>query len=287
MKSFVCSILFPIFLLALCLTSCKPDSSRERPVITVSIEPLRYVTEAVAGDRYTVEVLTPAGASPETYQPTPRQLTALSDSRLYIQVGTLGFEQTQLERMSSAVPHVPVVNASGGIPPIREGLSGTHSGDADPHTWTSPENLKLIASNIRDALARTDTAHIKEYTANYLKFAARMDSLDLEIRSLLQSVSCRTFLVYHPALAYYARAYGLHQLAVEQDGKDVSASGMARLIKQCREEGVKVVFIQKEHNGGSARAIARETGLATVEINVLSYNVSDELRRISQALSHE
>ena len=60
-----------IAIMLLCLLSCNHKQQDNRPIITVSIEPLRYVVEAVAGDKYQVKTLMPQGASPETYEPTP------------------------------------------------------------------------------------------------------------------------------------------------------------------------------------------------------------------------
>ena len=69
-----------IWMLVLLLAACKPggekkaDTPDDKPVITVSIEPLRYFTEAIAGDRFDVVSMVPKGSSPETYDPTPAQL---------------------------------------------------------------------------------------------------------------------------------------------------------------------------------------------------------------------
>ncbi len=52
--------------------------------ISVSILPQAYFVERVAGTRARVHVMIPKGASPETYEPTPQQLVALSDSQLYV-----------------------------------------------------------------------------------------------------------------------------------------------------------------------------------------------------------
>ena len=45
-----------LFVLCVCI-GCNHRQQDDRPVLTVSIEPLRYVVEAVAGDKYRVAVL--------------------------------------------------------------------------------------------------------------------------------------------------------------------------------------------------------------------------------------
>ena len=44
-----------IAIMLLSLLSCNHKQQDNRPIITVSIEPLRYVVEAVAGDKYQVK----------------------------------------------------------------------------------------------------------------------------------------------------------------------------------------------------------------------------------------
>ena len=73
---------FLILLLVACKSGGekKTDNPDGKPVITVTIEPLRYFTEAIAGDCFEVVSMVPKGSSPETYDPTPSQLISLSKS---------------------------------------------------------------------------------------------------------------------------------------------------------------------------------------------------------------
>ena len=75
----------PLLLIIVLLVSCNMGKSgksqdNEKPVIAVTIEPQRYFTEAIAGDKFDVISIVPKGSSPETYDPTPQQLVSLGDS---------------------------------------------------------------------------------------------------------------------------------------------------------------------------------------------------------------
>ena len=81
-----------LLLIATLLFSCKQGGQQnkkndDKPVITVTIEPLRYFTEAIAGDEFTVVSMVPKGSSPETYDPTPQQLVDLAQSKAYFRIG--------------------------------------------------------------------------------------------------------------------------------------------------------------------------------------------------------
>lgn len=270
----------------LCLLSCRHQQQDNRPIVTVSIEPLRYVVEAVAGDKYQVKTLMPQGASPETYEPTPRQMVALGESQFVFRMGSLGFEQTQLPRMMNSQPNVSLVDAAQGIPLIES--SHHHEGESesgDPHVWLSPQNLIAMANNVANTLSQYDKSNAAYYRQRTQRFEQQMKALDQELSQSLQGLKCRTFLIYHPALGYLAHQYGLQQLAVEHDGKEPSAAYMQQLISQCKKESVRVVFISKEHNGRSAERIAHELGAHVVTINPLDYDVPRQLKKIVDELT--
>lgn len=278
-KTHIVAVTMGVVALVLFCGSCASDRRMAaEPTVCVSIAPLKYIVKQLAGDMYEVETMTPAGVSPETYQPTPAQIAQLDECLAYIRVGTLGFENTTLRRITENVPHLYQINASATVPPLKDA-----AGD-DPHAWTSPTSLKLMAQEIVRGLA-----HIDKHKADTLKvtleaFETEMDSLDAQLSQQLEGAACRTFLIYHPALGYFARAYGLKQLAVEHDGKKPSAAHLAKLVKQCREEGVKVVFVEKEYDPELVAPIAKEIGAKVVVIDPLSDNPKQQFIEIAKAL---
>lgn len=267
-----------LLLLALLLAACGSPRPQNGVHVTVSIAPLHYVAKQLAGDRINVSTLTPDGSGPETYQPTPAQIAELSESDAYVRVGTLGFEETRLRKVTQNMPHLFAVNASRGI----KSLHG--EGSEDPHTWTSPRSMRIIARNMAAAFCSIDTAAATRYTAALRAFEQHLDSLDAEVTRLTAELPCRTFLINHPALGYLARDYGLTQLAIEHDGKEASAERIAMLSRRCKEEGVRCVFVLRGHHPGAAESIAREIGARVVVINPLGYEWEEELLRTVKAL---
>lgn len=287
------STLFTIHVMVCCafpaafslfLVSCASAESDQQERITVSIAPLRYVVEALVDSSVVVDVLTPDGASPETYQLTPNQVADMNQSRAYVRVGSLGFENTQIRKVTENMPHLLCVNASRGVIPLKHFHEGDDMESEDPHVWMSPTIMKIMAHNVMQTLVDIDSVHAQLYLKRFHVFVNRMDSIDHAIRQKLAHIPSRAFLIYHPALGYYAKNYGLHQLSVQADGKEPSADYLARLIKECRREGVRVVFIQKEFSGKTARLVAQEIGARVVEINPLSDNWEQEIMRITDAL---
>lgn len=279
-------LLIPLLLLL--LSACSNTPTDERPTLTVSIEPLRYIVESIAGNRYQVQTLMPQGGSPETYEPTPRQMMELNSSRTLFRVGTLGFEKTILEQMAEGTPNLEIVNLDEGIKPLFD-HNHKHDGmnSADPHIWMSTENLKLMAGTTCKALCAIDSTNTSFYRQRLDLFLAKMDSLDTELKNITKPIANRSFLIYHPALGYFARQYGLLQLSVEHDGKEPSAAYLKQLINKCKSENVTTVFISKEHTGRAAHRISDALHVKPTTINPLDYDIPAQLRHIANELKND
>ena len=260
-----------------------------RPVLTVSIEPLRYFVQAIGGDNFQINTLVPAGASPETYELTPQQVVQASDSKAYFSIGTLGFEQTRLQKLVDNAPNLMVVNCSDSITLLQNDHHHehkTHTTDGiDLHTWMSTTSGKQIAHNVLRALCQVDSANASLYQHRHDSLVHHIDSLDSKIRKTLRPLTHRTFMIYHPALGYYARDYGLKQVSVEQDGREPSAERMQQLILQAQREKVKVVFIQEEQAGRAAKRIAESAKTKIISIAPLSAEWDKQMLHIAQSLS--
>ena len=105
-------------------------------------------------------------------------------------------------------------------------------------------------------------------------------------RCTARSIALDTpFVIYHPSLTEFAEEFDLHQLVVEQDGKEPTPQQIQALIEEARRQGVRVVFIQQEFDSKLIQSIASELGARTVLINPLDGNWEAQLRGIAHALS--
>ena len=121
--------------------------------VYVSIPPQAFLVEWLVGDLVQGGVLLPPGASPATYEPTPKQMAALDRSQLYLQIGA-PFEGPVLAKVSDLMPDLRVVDCRAGVELEPMGGDG-HDHDAgllDPHIWLDPQRMKIIASTTAEAL---------------------------------------------------------------------------------------------------------------------------------------
>ena len=269
-----------LFAVAFILAACE-GTKREKPVVTVTIEPLRYFVEQIAGDKVSVTTLVPKGSSPETYEPTAQQMVNMSKSVLFVKVGNLGFERTWMEKLNTLTSHITIVDTSEGI----EYVSAPDRGITDEHTWMSTKNALVIAHNIYLALTKVDSSSSVYYKERYDSLVASINKLNSTITQQLKSIDNRSFIIYHPALTYFAKDYSLTQLALEEDGREPSAASLAKLITNAKKLGTKLMFVQKEFDNRNREIITIETGVKTVDINPLDYNWDKQMTLVANALA--
>ena len=281
--------LFYIFTLLILYACGSTPQKSDKPIITVTLEPLRYFAEAIAGEHYDVVSMVPKGSSPESYDPTPQQLVALSRSEAYLRIGYIGFEQAWMKKLESNAPDMKVFDTSQGVDLIRgEGHwhgDHFHEGGVEPHIWNSTRNAIIIAENIYAALCELDATHQEDYKNRLDVLKETIRRTDENVRTFLENADS-TFLIYHPALSYFARDYDLKQISIEEGGKEPSPAYLKHLIELCRQEKARVIFVQQEFDQRNAQLIADELGIEVVSINPLSYDWAEEMIRVANALKH-
>jgi zinc transport system substrate-binding protein len=263
---------FPVLLLML---SCSRSSTAPvNKIITVSISPFKYFVEQIAGNDFIVNVMVPAGADPHTYEPFPGQINDLRKSVGYISNGFLGFEMNWLERFYETNRTMKKLNLGDSIAPLssEHHHEGGHIEAADPHYWVSPKCALVIASSVKNFLCRLNPSQIQKYNSNYQVLISKIKELDNKASQLFSAVPVKSFMIFHPNLAYLARDYGLEEIPVEYEGKEPTPSRMRELIDRARKEKLMTIFVQLEYDTKNAKAIAGETGAKIVLIDPLSEN---------------
>jgi zinc transport system substrate-binding protein len=282
--------------LPLCCEAPDRDAREEDLLrVFVSIVPEAYVVERIGGEHLSVGVLVQPGQSPHTFEMTPRQVTALSRSRLFFAIG-MPFERALIEKVRSEMPHLTVVRTDAGIErrPLvldsgePEGES-SERGDAggaelDPHIWMSPFLLGTMAKNIADALVEADPAHAQDYLSNLEAFLVDVDSTDARIREVLRPYRGRSFYVFHPAFGYFGDTYGLRQVGLEIEGKSPTPRQLDAVIESARDEDIRIIFVQPQFDRKAARSVADALDAAVVPIDPLAKDVLRNLREMAQKL---
>lgn len=250
-------------------STARADAVNDKPLVMVSLPPQAYLVHALAGDSVDVAVLVPKDKNDETYEPTVAQLKQLAQADCYLKLGHphLQFETRWVEPLARDNAKLRIVDISAGIV----------VDPSDPHLWLSPATVAVLAKNTAVALVDLVPKQRTRIENNEKTLLAEIKKIDQQLGESLSHVRKKTFLVIHPAWGYFAKQYGLTQIAIEQEGKQPSAATVARIVATAKAEGIHTVFIQPQFAQESAEVVAREIN---GRVEVLDPLVEDVLSNI-------
>lgn len=261
----------PLLAALLCLPLLAQAQTPAAPPVRVvaSFSILGDWVRAVGGDRVAVDVLVGPGADAHVFQPTPLHARQVGQAQAVFSVG-MGFEGWLGRLLKSAAYRGHQVVVSQGIEVLRnqpaKGHDHAHNhGATDPHAWQSVKQTLVMVGRVADGLCRADAAGCDTYRANAARYAGQLRELDAEIRAAWAAVPAaqRKVITSHDAFGYYARDYGVRFLAAQgvSTESEASAQGVARLVRQIRQEKVKALFVESIADPRLMEQIARETGV--------------------------
>lgn len=265
--------------------------------ICVSILPQKTFVKKITKDLADVYVMVPKGSSPHSYEPKPSQMQNISNAKVYFGI-EVEFEKAWLDRFMSQNKNLKFVNVGDGIQKIampthhHEEEKGDNHKDhededgLDPHLWTSPSNVKIIAKNIYETMIAIDSTNKDTYKKNYEEFLNEISVLDKQIQDILSTSKNKKFLVFHPSFGYYAKDYNLTQMSIEVSGKEPKMKELMALIKEAKENDIKTVFTNPEFSDKSANVIAKDLNATVIKISPLEENWEANLIKMTKAIAN-
>lgn len=261
-----------LFLLLISVAGCvggDGESQEEgKPTVVASIFPVGDLVRLMAGDEVDVEVLLPAGASPATFDVTPRQLRTFQNASLFFMIGG-GLDEWVSSLTQGAGEGTPVVRLSDGLP-LLEG--GGHEGEGNPHVWLDPILVRdHLLPRMEEALSGISPDLARVVPVRSRALADSLTRLDAEIREQLSPLERKSFLSTHAAWTYFSIRYGLEEAGVihSHPGQDPSSREMAHLLEEARDHEIHCLFIEPQLGEVAARALATELSLPTCLLDPL------------------
>ena len=282
-------------LLALLFLFCASHlwGAEKKIAVCTGLEPVAYIVSAVGGEHVKVSSMLPAGRSPHDYAPGTRELRLAMGAKLFFTTNML-YEQRIVRALKGKVAVVDISEKIRRIPLDAGKHDHHHCGldhhscgggsSGDPHVWLSPVNCAVMAEKAAEELAKVAPEYKTEFRRNAERFSQRMRKLHETLLKRLAPCKGMSFFVYHPAFGYFAELYGLRQKAIELGGREASPARMAAVIREARKAGVKVVFVQKQFNPASAKALANAIKGEVMELDPLAPDVEKNFNDICGAL---
>jgi zinc/manganese transport system substrate-binding protein len=245
----------------------------DRVRVVTTIPDLKSLTEAVGGDLVDVESLTRGTQNLHEAEVRPSMMLKLRKADLLVENGAEldAWVEVAVQSANNAsivrggrgrievsrgvplleVPNIRVDRSMGDVHPL-----------GNPHFSLDPGLTPIITQNILDGLVRVAPQHRASFERNRAAFLARLDEQMVRWTKQMEPVRGAKVVVYHPDFIYFLRRFGLVQLGVVEDrpGIPPSPQHLVNLIRQMKEEGVKVVLVEPWNDVKLANRVAEEAG---------------------------
>ncbi|MGB9741969.1 MAG: metal ABC transporter substrate-binding protein [candidate division WOR-3 bacterium] len=244
----------------------KPD---KMVVVVTTIPVLSDWVEQIGGERVAVFSLLKGQEEPHSYEPKPQDGARIARAKLVVRVG-LGLDEWLNGLIVSAGgTGVKILTLADGVDLIRD--SGDEHGvheQGNPHIWLDPAVAKAGVRRIAAALIEIDPAGRGYYQQRAERYIRQLDSASTELKGAVQELNNRRFVAMHNSWPYFCRAFGFELVAAVEPvpGQEPSARTLAGLIKRMREDSVRVIVIEPQHNPEVANMLARETGAQVITL---------------------
>ena len=253
-------------------------------LVAVSIHPLGALVQEIAGTDAEVLVLLPPGASPHSFEPTPRAVADGSRAAVVIRVGA-GLDDWAApivrDALRSGAPELTAAALLDSLLPAQsqdelledEPARASHATSAeaqsaggqlnDPHVWLDPINMERLCGPIGEVLAQRDPEHAAAYRSRANVCRDSLTALDHQLRAWFQPVRGIPFVATHNAWSYLCRRYGLRQAEVVQAiaTREPGPRRMVKIMEAAAKVGARAVFTEVQVSNASAMTLASELGL--------------------------
>jgi zinc transport system substrate-binding protein len=272
LRKVIILFLLSLALIWVCDCSNRSDSTDAKPKIAATIFPIYDIARNIVGDGMNVVAILPPGASPHTYEPSPRRVRELEGVALVFSIGH-GLDDWT-DTLVAMLPDAKKVVVDKGI--HLEGSSGAeeheehgHAGEAhrhegaNPHYWLSINNGKQIARTIAEEAIRLDPARQDRYRANLASYLSELDSAKKRIQERIAGLPVRKMIAFHGAWIYYADEFGLEIVGTFEPfaGKRPTPRYLADLHEKAKRHNVKSLFSEPQLSSETVASFVNDIGL--------------------------
>jgi len=248
--------------------------------VATSLTDLASVAQFVGGKHVTAQSLCRGYEDPHFVPAKPSLMKAIQHADVFVSVGLeLDAGWLPLVLPGSRNPKIQpgskgFVDASEGVD-VLEKPNGTVSraeGDVhplgNPHYYTDPKALEVVADHLADVFARLDPPNAAEYAANAKAFDARMETSLAKWAQTMAPYKGSPVVTYHKNFVYFAERFGLKQFGTVEPKPGIPPNPryLSDLADRMKKEGVKVVLFQAYYNQDPGNQLAKRTGGTAVEI---------------------
>ena len=192
--------------------------------IVVSIKPLHSLVSAVTEGSNSVSLVIDGSMTPHNFALKPSHAKLLNNAKVFFYIDD-EFESALKKTVRGLPKSVKVIRVSK-IKKLR--LLSTRADDnweedghdhhdhghssTDLHIWLDPNNAIAIVKSITQELSAIYPENINIYKKNAKNIIKKIKTTDLLIKSMLEPIRNKPYVVFHDAYQYFEKSYSLNSV---------------------------------------------------------------------------
>lgn len=261
------------------------NKSSSKPEVLVTIAPYKYFVERLTEKKVLVKNLVPEVDDPHGFAPSAKELMDLFSAKIWFLSGE-PFEEQFVPILRKNNPNVEVADLKDNINLLHVACCHHHHVE-DLHFWMSPKIAQMQCQKMATLLKKHFPEHADGIDKQLVQLNVDFERLDGYLKNKLKDSEGSSFLVSHPAFGYFSKEYGLHQLALENEGQDPSPKEFADLLVKVKEKKIHNLYVQKQYNYKASEQLARAQNLKMIEVNPYSENYFENMMAFGDSLEGE
>ncbi|MCA1032484.1 zinc ABC transporter substrate-binding protein [Bacillus timonensis] len=285
-------------------TGCSKEDNTDKQQLDLihvytTIYPLEDFTKKIGGEYVDVKSVFPPGADAHSFEPTPKMMTKIAESDLFIYSGggIEGFAHATVEALKNE--QVKMIEASQGIQFLTHSDDHAHEHedehesehedehteeenleDKDPHVWLDPIHSITLAENIKNALIEIKPSAKETFEANFLTLKNELETLDKEFSLVINAASKKEILVAHAAYGYWEERYGLEQIPVSgiSPTDEPSQRELQALIDLAKEHNITYIIFEQNTSSKLSEIIQKQLGAKTLTLHNLEALTDEDIK---------
>lgn len=267
----------------------------DRPYIYTTMSWQQEMVEEIVGDLYIVKPFLMPNSDPHSTALTPGSI-ASSNTLAYFAIGS---------HVEWEVRNIPVIEKELKIPTYKccemeDLLPGEchhhghdhsdHDHDSfDPHVWTSPERLGLMAEYIMEVMIKLDPENKETFMEGCERYTEKTEALNNLALDKLSNKADKDIIVWHPSWAYLLPD-NVSEVPILKTAQPLTTPSQMMNLKGGTADEPIVVFLSNDREiKGMTEKELNDSGVYVkiVVINILSLNWLDELERAINVFGEE
>ena len=258
--------------------------------IVASVKPLHSLVSAVVGDTDKVSLLISGNVSPHNFALKPSHAKMLNNTAVFFHIDAGQFESAIRKTIFGLPSDVRVFKVTKfknlNLLPLREGVNWEEDGhdhhghdhghgSEDMHFWLDPNNGIEIVKGITRELSKMYPENINTYKKNAKEVIKKIKLTDDVIKTKLESIKEKKFIVFHDAYQYFEKAYGLSAIGsiLVDPEQPPSPNRLIKIRSKIKTLNAHCVFKEPQFRAKIINTVIEDTNVKVGTLDPLGSNL--------------